>query len=127
MLEQDGWLFWPDDPNRIYRLWFLRPTPEARSHHLQIMQHDHAAAQAALFRDALRKDPALREAFAAKAGLRQQPRNALATDAHSPGQFGMGARRTVGAARGRMCRTDFSEQRRSVSVRCDGRRFIHAY
>ena len=41
VLEQDGWLFWPEDPNRFYRLWFLRPTPAARSHHLQIMQHDH--------------------------------------------------------------------------------------
>ena len=27
MLERDGWLFWPEDPNRVYRLWFLRPTP----------------------------------------------------------------------------------------------------
>ena len=24
-LEKAGWLFWPDDPCRHYRLWFLRP------------------------------------------------------------------------------------------------------
>src|SRR5207244_1819087 len=23
-LAREGWLFWPDDPNRHYRLWFLR-------------------------------------------------------------------------------------------------------
>ena len=39
LLEQDGWLFWPDDPNRAYRLWFLRPRPDARTHHLQIVQY----------------------------------------------------------------------------------------
>ena len=66
VLEQDGWLFWPDDPNRFYRLWFLRPTPEARSHHLQIMQHDHPELhKLLLFRDALRNDAALRQAYAA--------------------------------------------------------------
>ena len=56
VLEQDGWLFWPDDPNRFYRLWFLRPTPAARTHHLQIMQHDHPELHnLLLFRDALRE------------------------------------------------------------------------
>ena len=66
VLERDGWLFWPDDPNRDYRLWLLRPKPEARTHHLHVIGHDHAAARAELeFRDALRKDPALREAYAA--------------------------------------------------------------
>jgi GrpB-like predicted nucleotidyltransferase (UPF0157 family) len=66
VLEQDGWLFWPDDPNRFYRLWFLRPTPAARSHHLQIMQHDHPESRKLLlFRDVLRKDAALRQAYAA--------------------------------------------------------------
>ena len=34
VLEKDGWLFWPDDPNHNYRLWFLRPSPAARTHHL---------------------------------------------------------------------------------------------
>ena len=36
VLERDGWLFWADDPNRSYRLWFLRPTPTARTHHLYL-------------------------------------------------------------------------------------------
>ncbi|HEX4060124.1 MAG TPA: GrpB family protein, partial [Streptosporangiaceae bacterium] len=31
-LTEDGWLFWPDDPCRDYRLWFLRPRPEERTH-----------------------------------------------------------------------------------------------
>jgi len=30
-LEANGWLFWPDDPCRHYRLWFLCPRPEART------------------------------------------------------------------------------------------------
>lgn len=65
VLEGDGWLFWPDDPNRSYRLWFLRPKPEMRTHHLHIMQHDHPELQKVLlFRDALRKDPGLRHAYA---------------------------------------------------------------
>jgi GrpB-like predicted nucleotidyltransferase (UPF0157 family) len=65
VLVADGWLFWPDDPNRHYRLWFLRPRPEARTHHLQIIAHDHVAARALIaFRDALRDDPHLRETYA---------------------------------------------------------------
>jgi GrpB-like predicted nucleotidyltransferase (UPF0157 family) len=66
MLEADGWLFWPNDPNQHYRLWFLRPTPAARTHHLQLMQHDHAEPRnLLLFRDALRGDTGLRQAYAA--------------------------------------------------------------
>ena len=65
-LTKDGWLFWPDDPNRDYRMWFLRPKPEARSHHLHVIQHDHPAARAELaFRDILRGDRAVRETYAA--------------------------------------------------------------
>ena len=65
-LTADGWLFWPDDPNRDHRLWFLRPSPEARTHHLHVIEHHHPAAHAErAFRDALRRDPALREAYAA--------------------------------------------------------------
>jgi GrpB-like predicted nucleotidyltransferase (UPF0157 family) len=64
VLEKDGWLFWPDDPNQDYRLWFLRPSPEARTHHLQIIQHDHPNFRALIaFRDALRRDPKAREAY----------------------------------------------------------------
>src|ERR1700733_4525451 len=39
-LQDAGWQFWPEDPGRPYRLWFLYPRPEARSHHLQLIQHD---------------------------------------------------------------------------------------
>src|ERR1700684_799294 len=46
VLAGAGWLFWLDDPGRHYRLWFLRPSPEARSHHLQVIEggHPHAIA-----------------------------------------------------------------------------------
>jgi GrpB-like predicted nucleotidyltransferase (UPF0157 family) len=30
VLERDGWLFWPGDPNRHYRMWFLRPAAVPR-------------------------------------------------------------------------------------------------
>jgi GrpB-like predicted nucleotidyltransferase (UPF0157 family) len=66
VLERDGWLFWADDPNRSYRLWFLRPTPAARTHHLYLMQHDHPELRnVLLLRDALRNSPALRQEYAA--------------------------------------------------------------
>lgn len=64
ILEKDGWLFWPDDPNQSYRLWFLRPSPEARTHHLQIVQRDDPTLRALIaFRDVLRRDPKAREAY----------------------------------------------------------------
>ena len=65
VLEADGWLFWPDDPCRHYRLWFLRPRPAARTHHLHVIEHDHPDARALLgFRDALRADQELRREYA---------------------------------------------------------------
>ena len=64
VLEKDGWLFWPDDPNQNYRLWFLRPSPSARTHHLQVIQYDHPNLRALIvFRDALRQDRSLRKAY----------------------------------------------------------------
>jgi GrpB-like predicted nucleotidyltransferase (UPF0157 family) len=42
---EDGWLFWPDDPCRQYRLWFLRPRPEARTH--RDATHDRVPGQQA--------------------------------------------------------------------------------
>jgi GrpB-like predicted nucleotidyltransferase (UPF0157 family) len=64
-LTEDSWLFWPDDPCRHYRLWFLRPRPEARTHHLHLIEHDDPHARALIaFRDALRADPALRAGYA---------------------------------------------------------------
>lgn len=81
VLEKDGWLFWPDDPNQNYRLWFLRPSLEARTHHLQIIQHDHPNLRALIaFRDALRRDPEAREAYSSLkedlASKHQSDRNA---------------------------------------------------
>ena len=46
VLADAGWLFWPDDPCRHYRLWFLRPSPEARTHHLHVIERRHAHATA---------------------------------------------------------------------------------
>ena len=64
-LTEDGWLFWPDDPCRHYRLWFLRRRPEARTHHLQLIGHHETHARALIaFRDALRADPGLRADYA---------------------------------------------------------------
>lgn len=65
VLAGAGWLHWPGDPGRPYRLWFLRPRPEARTHHLQVVGtgHPHAAAVLA-FRDALRADARLRREYA---------------------------------------------------------------
>ena len=69
-LQADGWVFWPEDPCRYYRLWFLRPHPEARTHHLHVIEHDHPQARALVaFRDALRADPGL---CARYAGLKRQ-------------------------------------------------------
>jgi GrpB-like predicted nucleotidyltransferase (UPF0157 family) len=64
-LTREGWLFWPDDPCRDYRLWFLRPRPEARTHHLHLIEHDDPHARALIaFRDALRTEPGLRADYA---------------------------------------------------------------
>jgi GrpB-like predicted nucleotidyltransferase (UPF0157 family) len=64
-LEADGWLFWREDPCRHYRLWFLRPRPDARTHHLHVVEHNHSHATALLtFRDTLRADPDLRDDYA---------------------------------------------------------------
>jgi GrpB-like predicted nucleotidyltransferase (UPF0157 family) len=65
LLEGAGWMPWPEDPLRQYRLWFLRPTPEARTHHLQVVEGGHPQAAALLaFRDALRADNGLRDEYA---------------------------------------------------------------
>lgn len=60
VLSADGWLYWPDDPNGEERLWFLRPKPEERTHHLQVVEFDSSKARALLtFRDALRANSTL--------------------------------------------------------------------
>lgn len=56
-LEQDGWRYWSADPNSSWRLWFLHPRPEARAHHLYLIEHDDAHLHELLaFRDRLRAD-----------------------------------------------------------------------
>ena len=77
ILERDGWLFWAADPNRHYRLWFLRPNPAARTHHLHIIQQGNPNILALIaFRDALRRDPKAREAYSSlKEDLANKHRN----------------------------------------------------
>jgi GrpB-like predicted nucleotidyltransferase (UPF0157 family) len=65
LLEGAGWMPWPGDPLRDYRRWFLKPKPEARTHHLQVVGADHPHAVALVaFRDALRADDQLRDEYA---------------------------------------------------------------
>ena len=81
VLAGAGWLFWPQDPCSYYRLWFLRPRPEARTHHLQVVEQGHPQAKALLaFRDVLRADAGLRREYAdlkdQLAGQHPESRNA---------------------------------------------------
>jgi GrpB-like predicted nucleotidyltransferase (UPF0157 family) len=88
-LAEDGWLFWPDDPCGHYRLWFLRPRPQARTHHLHLIEHGdpHAGALIA-FRDALRSDPGLCAEYAAlKIGLASQHRENRNAYTNAKGEF----------------------------------------
>ena len=64
-LAQAGWLFWPSDPNNSWRLWFLRPRPETRTHHLYLIEHDDPhLGELIVFRDQLRAHAGLREQYA---------------------------------------------------------------
>jgi GrpB-like predicted nucleotidyltransferase (UPF0157 family) len=64
ILQAAGWLFWPSDPNRSWRLWFLRPRPQARTHHLYLVEHDDPRIQELRgFRDLLRSHPELRQHY----------------------------------------------------------------
>ena len=64
ILQQDGWSHWAADPNKLWRLWFLRPQPEARTHHLYLIQYDDPHVRGLrTFRDALRADNALRDRY----------------------------------------------------------------
>jgi GrpB-like predicted nucleotidyltransferase (UPF0157 family) len=66
ILEEDGWLHWPTDPNRSWRLWFLRPQPDARTHHLYLIQYDDPhVRELRAFRDVLRANEALRDRYEA--------------------------------------------------------------
>jgi GrpB-like predicted nucleotidyltransferase (UPF0157 family) len=77
VLADAGWLFWPEDPCAHYRLWLLRPRPEARTHHLHVIEAEHPHAKALLaFRDALRADAGLRNEYASlKERLAQEHRD----------------------------------------------------
>ena len=98
VLAGAGWLLWAGDPCRHYRLWFLRPSPQARTHHLHIIESGHAHAAALLaFRDALRADATLRREYA---GLKDQlarryPANRNAYS-NGKGSFVAGALRRTG-------------------------------
>jgi len=77
VLSEAGWMYWPEDPCGAYRLWLLWPRPEARTHHLQVVEagHPHARALVA-FRDALRADAGLRREYASlKERLAEQHRD----------------------------------------------------
>jgi GrpB-like predicted nucleotidyltransferase (UPF0157 family) len=64
ILQAAGWLFWSSDPNGSWRLWFLRPRPEARTHHLYLIEQDDRHIQELrVFRDLLRSQPALRQRY----------------------------------------------------------------
>ena len=66
ILEDDGWLHWPTDPNKSWRYWFLRPQPAARTHHLYLIQYDDPhVEELRAFRDALCADVALRDRYQA--------------------------------------------------------------
>jgi GrpB-like predicted nucleotidyltransferase (UPF0157 family) len=65
VLELSGWMSWPSDPNGSWRLWFLRPRPEARTHHLYLIQHDDPhLRELTAFRDRLRTDESARKQYA---------------------------------------------------------------
>ncbi|MGW0661185.1 GrpB family protein [Streptodolium elevatio] len=64
-LTKDGWTYWSDDPHAATRLWFLRPSPELRTHHLHVVEFGGPRAHALVaFRDALTRDPAVAADYA---------------------------------------------------------------
>jgi GrpB-like predicted nucleotidyltransferase (UPF0157 family) len=77
ILEQAGWRHWPSDPSSSWRLWFLYPRPEARTHHLYLIEHDDPhLRELVAFRDRLRADALSREHYAElKQRLAQAHRN----------------------------------------------------
>ena len=64
-LREASWLYWPSDPNGSWRLWFLRPRPDARTHHLYLISHDDPHLRELIaFRDRLRADHVARQRYA---------------------------------------------------------------
>ncbi|MDH6194096.1 GrpB-like predicted nucleotidyltransferase (UPF0157 family) [Mycobacterium frederiksbergense] len=76
VLEQRTWCYWADDPNQTWRLWFLHPRPDARTHHLYLIPHDDPHLHELLaFRDHLRAHADVRHRYAAlKTALAQEHR-----------------------------------------------------
>jgi GrpB-like predicted nucleotidyltransferase (UPF0157 family) len=99
-LADAGWLFWPQDPCGHYRLWLLRPRPEARTHHLQVVEAAHPHARALLaFRDALRGDAGLRREYAGlKDRLAEQHGGNRNAYTNAKGAFVDGVLRRAGVA-----------------------------
>jgi GrpB-like predicted nucleotidyltransferase (UPF0157 family) len=65
VLEQAGWRYWSSDPNGSWRLWFLRPRPETRTHHLYLIRYDDPHLhELTAFRDRLRTDESARNQYA---------------------------------------------------------------
>jgi GrpB-like predicted nucleotidyltransferase (UPF0157 family) len=89
VLTQAGWVFWPEDPFGHYRLWLLRPRPEARTHHLQVMEATDPHARALLaFRDVLRADDGLRREYSSlKEQLSEQHRENRNAYTNAKGAF----------------------------------------
>ena len=89
VLADAGWLFWPEDPCGHYRLWLLRPRPEARTHHLQVIEAgDPHALTLLAFRDVLRADAGLRREYASlKEQLSQQHRESRNAYTNAKGAF----------------------------------------
>jgi GrpB-like predicted nucleotidyltransferase (UPF0157 family) len=64
ILDQNGWLHWHADPNKSWRLWFLRPRPDTRTHHLYLVRHDDPhVRELRAFRDVLRTDERVRNEY----------------------------------------------------------------
>jgi GrpB-like predicted nucleotidyltransferase (UPF0157 family) len=98
VLADAGWLFWAQDPCGHYRLWFLRPRPEARTHHLQVIEGTDPHAEALLaFRDALRGDAGLRGEYASlKERLAEQHPGSRNAYSNAKGAFIQRALRRAG-------------------------------
>jgi GrpB-like predicted nucleotidyltransferase (UPF0157 family) len=89
VLAKAGWLFWPEDPFGNYRLWLLRPRPEARTHHLHVMEETDPHTRALLaFRDTLRADDGVRREYSSlKEQLSGQHRDSRNAYTNAKGAF----------------------------------------
>lgn len=64
LLGDAGWLHWADDPNQSWRMWFLRPRIDVRTHHLYLIERgDPHIAELLAFRDLLRSGAGTRRRY----------------------------------------------------------------